>query len=321
MIGQRVESQPTFPWEAASLFAVALGLVAISAATGTPHSAVAAILPVAIGAALLFNRPARFAAELAEEGLQISDPPHLIPYSAIEGLTVAGKPTRARSPLYIFHAAGVVAVPPRLNVPTRELYGFLASRLSESGSRNVPASLQKYLQQQTETFGDAEVLSFRARPHLTPVARKRKVAACLAGVGAAVAWVAIGFLAGREFIHWIIIGGLMAVIFGMAALAYGLHRQRASHIQDWQKSGLVLGPGGLALVQGDIRGEMRWQDLGNVEYWPVAPSSFLASAPGVRGIILAVPGARIVIADIYDRPLPLIYDRIRSYWQGREANA
>ena len=39
-----------------------------------------------------------------------------------------------------------------------------------------------------------------------------------------------------------------------------------------------------------------------------------------RGIHLLVEGTRIVIADLYDRPLPLIYDHIRSYWQVRDAN-
>ena len=39
------------------------------------------------------------------------------------------------------------------------------------------------------------------------------------------------------------------------------------------------------------------------------------------GLILDVAGANVVIADIYDRPISLIQDRIAAYWQGPDANA
>jgi len=73
---------------------------------------------------------------------------------------------------------------------------------------------------------------------------------------------------------------------------------------------------------------MRWGELRNLEYRH-SPRSFGLESRGLwadnagpeRGIHLIVEGARIVIADIYDRPLPLIYDRIRSYWRGPDANA
>jgi hypothetical protein len=327
MIGQRIEGRPGPPPGAVLLFAAALALFAWSAAIASPHPAIAAFLPMAIGAALLLTRPRPFAAELTEEGLVLTEPAGLIPYAAIEGLTVAGKPTGSRVPLYIFHAAGVVAVPPRLTVPTRDVYGFLASRISESGSREVSAPLAEYLRRQVETFGDAKVFSFCPRPHSTPHSRMRAVGVCLAIVATGMVWLVVGICGGEKYLPWSIIGGFLAFLFALFALGFGFEGRR-SQIKNWRQSGLVIGPAGLALVQGDMRGELRWGELRKVEYRH-RPQSFRLEGVGHRwesqtphrGIHLIVEGARIVIADIYDRPLPLIYDRIRSYWQGREANA
>ncbi len=328
MIGQRIEAQPGRPWGAALLSGVALLLLVGAIASASPHFAVAAILPLAIASAMLLTRPGRFSAELTEEGLELTDSALLIPYAAIEGLTVTGKPTRPRAPLYVFHAGGVVAVPAQLNLPTNELFGFLASRMSESGSRDVPAPLVKYLSRQAETFGDAKVFSFRARPHPTPYPRKRAVAVCLAVAATGLAWLVVGIALGKNYAPWAVIGGFLAFLFALFAGAFRLESGRRTRIKNWRQSGLVIGPAGLALIQGDMRGELRWGELRKIEYRE-KPRSFrlegtafrLEADTPQRGIHLVVEGARIVIADIYDRPLPLIYDRIRSYWQGREANA
>jgi hypothetical protein len=326
MIGQRIESRPAPPVGAGLSAVATLLLIVWSVAVASAHPAVAAFLPLAIGTALLLTRSEPFAAELTVEGLEVGDPLQQIPYPAIEGLTVTGKPTRPRAPLYVFHAAGVLAVPPRLNVPTNELFGFLVSRISESGSRDVPVPLLKYLNRQMETFGDAKVFSFRARPHPTPHPRKRAVAVCLAVAATGLAWVATGMIGDNEYFPWAVAGGFLAFLFALFALGFGFEGRR-SQIKNWRQSGLVIGPAGLALIQGDMRGELLWRELRKVEFRH-RPQSFRLEGIGHRwesqtphrGIHLIVEGARIVIADIYDRPLPLIFDRIRSYWQGREAN-
>jgi hypothetical protein len=81
---------------------------------------------------------------------------------------------------------------------------------------------------------------------------------------------------------------------------------------------LLFGPGATDehIQTGTVAGELR-----NVVYRDKPRSFRLEADRPVRGIELVVPGATIVIADIYDRPLPLIYDRIVSYWRGRDANA
>ena len=80
-------------------------------------------------------------------------------------------------------------------------------------------------------------------------------------------------------------------------------------------SSLVLSPVGLALVQGDLQGELRWEQLRDVQLVS-KPRFFQMGQENVRtGIWLRVEGAQIVIADIYDRPLPIIFERIKAYWR------
>jgi hypothetical protein len=322
MIGQRIENRPGSPGCAGLMFVIAAGFVAWAIGIFSPHPALAAILPAFVGLALLLAQPRRFAATLTETGVELADRPEVIPYAAIDGLTVAGGATQSQTPLYIFHANGVVAVPPRLNVPTNELFSFLASRVAESGSREVPAPLLKYLNRQIETFGDAKVFSFRARPHATPVPRRRAVAVCLALTATGLIWIVVAIAAGKDYLPWGVVGGWFVFIFGLCALGFGLGQRRGS-IKNWRQSGLVIGPAGLALVQGDMKGELRWDELRKVEYRD-KPRSFRYEGIGSggrgpdRGIHLVVEGARIVIADIYDRPLPLVFDRIRAYWRRPE---
>ena len=65
------------------------------------------------------------------------------------------------------------------------------------------------------------------------------------------------------------------------------------------------------MVQGDIQGEVRWPELLEIRFNARPRGLNLgnqrAMLPGIR---LWVKGAEIVIADIYDRPLCVIYNRI-----------
>jgi hypothetical protein len=327
MIGQRIEAQPGTPWGEILSFAAGAAMLAWGVVVASPHPIVAAVLPLSVGLALTVTRQGPFIVEVTENGLEATDPPQHVPYAAIEGLTVGGKPTKVRAPLYVFFQAGVLFFPPRLTVPTSELFGFLAGRISEGGSRDVPTPLAKYLRAQAESFGDANVFSYRARPHPTPLSRKRSVAVSLAVAVTGIVWLIAGFAGGDQYFAWAVVGGIFAFMFTLSALGFAFER-KGPKIKNWRQSGLVIGPAGLALVQGDARGEMRWPELRKLEYRDRARSFrfegvgwHLETETPYRGIHLVVEGARIVIADIYDRPLPLIYDRIRTYWQGRDANA
>jgi hypothetical protein len=68
-------------------------------------------------------------------------------------------------------------------------------------------------------------------------------------------------------------------------------------------------------------GELAWEELRDVKLskgnsWQ--SSHTLADMHSVAAnIILKVEGAVIVIADVYDRPIALIYQNICHYWRGK----
>jgi hypothetical protein len=106
------------------------------------------------------------------------------------------------------------------------------------------------------------------------------------------------------------IGGFLSLVLWLA----GRQPRRAAGAGKRRRSGLVIAPDGLALLQGDLSGEMRWEELRDVKLAERAgPNS---TAPG---IVLQVKGAAITITDVYDRPVALIHQQICHYWRGQSA--
>jgi len=81
-----------------------------------------------------------------------------------------------------------------------------------------------------------------------------------------------------------------------------------------RRPGLVIAPDGLALVQGDLSGELGWEELRDVKLMQRAGPNGTAPA-----VVLHVKGAIITIADVYDRPVALIHQQICHYWRGQSA--
>jgi hypothetical protein len=327
MVGQRVESRPGTPVGTivGSLWTVLF--LAVAMISGSPHWAVFAVMPAAIALALWLTRPRPFVADLTEHGLEVHEPELSLPYEAITGLMVEGSPTASRVPVYLHHAGGMLRVPARLTIPSRELISFLIARIPPSGSRDLPEPLLPYLQGQESQFGPDKVFSYRARKYPDFRARRRAAAVCLAIALAGLAWVVLGTIGvqvigaarDNDYVMWIVFGVMIAFFFGLLAGAFRLGGGTL-RLKNWRASGLVITPSGLALAQGDMRGQLRWDELRNVQYRHKTPWFQFESRAPTRGIILSVEGAEILIADIYDRPLPLIYKQIRGYWQRQPAD-
>jgi hypothetical protein len=135
---------------------------------------------------------------------------------------------------------------------------------------------------------------------------------------AGVAWLGWG-VATLKADSWFLPVGSLCFLFGglLALLLWAVSRQTnaALGVKRWRRSGLVLGPDGLALVQGDLRGNLRWDEVLNVTL-KGRPTGFGVGYERTgRGIHLKVEGAAIVIADVYNRPLHAIYQRILKCWE------
>jgi hypothetical protein len=312
MIGERIESRRRFPFGAVFCFAVAAVFAGVAVAARNLHPAVFAVLPAAAGAGLLLGRGRPFRAEVTRDGLEIEEPPLVLAYEDIEAVHMPGKPDQAHAPIQLFYDGGWVQIPQRVSVHSGELFRFLLDRLPRSGSRDLPPILARYCERQEARYGSDRVFSYRARPRRIVTQQRTAVAVCLAGALAGLAWVAAGAALGKEGVGWIVCGIFMAVLFGIFALAFGF-ATAGPRIQNWRQSGLVISPEGLALVQGDMRGELRWDELRDIRFR--TKPGFLATSPQLQGIHLVVAGATITIADLYDRPLDLIHERLLAGWK------
>jgi hypothetical protein len=79
-------------------------------------------------------------------------------------------------------------------------------------------------------------------------------------------------------------------------------------IKNWRESSLVVSPAGLALAQGDLKGELRWKELRKVKLRE-------RGTTGQRRIEMRVEGAQIDIMDLYDSPISEIHRQIMHYWE------
>jgi hypothetical protein len=84
-----------------------------------------------------------------------------------------------------------------------------------------------------------------------------------------------------------------------------------TRVKNWDKACLVICPGGFALVQGPLKGEMRWEELKKIQVRE--KSSFASGTEHGPGMVLTVAGASILIADIYHRPIGYIHELIEDY--------
>jgi hypothetical protein len=125
-------------------------------------------------------------------------------------------------------------------------------------------------------------------------------------------------LAAREYEPWLVFGILLSIFSALGLLLLYLSQKSDKAIgRSLEKSELVISPTGIAVKQGDLQGHLRWGELLDIRFPTRGRSSFVfTSEERLGGIHLVIAGAKIRIADVYDRPIALIYRLIRGYWKG-----
>ena len=123
-------------------------------------------------------------------------------------------------------------------------------------------------------------------------------------------WSVIGFSGIGETAPGL--GGVVVVLVGAGLYAASFADALAADpaLRNWKNASLVIGPQGMAMVQGTIQGEVRWPELLDIRFQSKPRGFTIGSSSAIHGILLRVKGANIVIADIYDRPLYVIHNRI-----------
>src|SRR5207248_4063767 len=156
---------------------------------------------------------------------------------------------------------GYCTIPDRLNIPSEDVYRFLVNQpLSVSDDRTVPAALANFLHLQESLYGRGKVWVFRPGAVFPFRAGNRHgIAIGLAFLSAGLLWIGIG-IAKPAFAGWFAVGMVFAIVGFLLALLLWLGPVRNPRIKNWRQSCLVLSPGGIGLMQGHLRGELKWQE-------------------------------------------------------------
>lgn len=325
MIGETIQARARFPGAAVVFLLPGGGLVALAVAQHNPHWALGSIPLFLIAVALWWLRPRAFVAHFTEDALEVMEPRVSIPFAELQGLQAKGRPADPAKkgprsyPIQVFHQKGALMIPAGLDVPSDAVYLFLLAQFPPGGSREVNPALRTYLRQQLETFGPDRVWSYKARQVLgRSLVARRGVAVCLAVLASGVVWAVAGGIMGKGSEAWLAMGIVVALFGGLFAFLFWLdawQKGGENRLKKWREASLVISPLGLALVQGDVQGQMRWDELRDVSLRNKPPSFGLHRDHTMTGIILRFEGAQIPIVDVYERPLPIIYQRIKDYWQ------
>lgn len=321
MIGTTVRSSLSFPVATLLCLVAALLLLVGAVVVRNLHPALVAGPFLVLALFCFLAQPRRVVLHFTEEGIEVARPvAEFIAYDAIETLRPFGRSHNFRAEgkerfaFNVVHSGGVLHVPARLNVSSEAVLQFLDSQLPRRNDPDLPSSLRQHAERETERFGKRKVTAYSARAHLGYRTGFRNGVAYLGFVLACgVLLLSGGILSAQpnsrpDDAAGYIAAGLLVGIFG--SLGWLVIRLLVGHggvrgIRQWQRSGLVISPSGLALEQGDLTGELEWEEIRDVKL----------DARQRFGILVRIEGANILIADLYRAPLSHLLEAIRDNWR------
>lgn len=300
---------------------IGIGLFAGGVLQSNRHLMIAAALPMAIALGIELGRARAVTLILEEEGVSFPDLNQWMDYDDVQSVIVGGVARSAsdlklRGVLVLSTNELRIDVPERGDVPRGELYRELLERIPAATGSQLEGSLQAFQQQETEAFGPQRVFAFRVRERVHAKPRRPDQLVWPLMLLVAIVWVVIGAL-GREYEAWVA-GG---VVCGIGALVgWGLSvaggRVGAPRWKFSLQEGLVVAPTGIALRLGESKGKLRWDELLALKLR--SGTRHFALSHGPTGIVLTVKGAEILVPDVFERPLGVIFRQMEHYWRGPE---
>ncbi len=318
-----------FCWATGFWGSVAVALFCVGHFTDNVHWIILALAPGLLAAGTWFFRPREFRGVLGEDGLEVENPGRKIPYSEIQGILMAGRlqdpasPRLKAGPVVITHRGGVLRIPAALNVPITKVYQAVFSRVPLSGSGPLGAEMEGHLRQEQSLFGPERVHFFglrscRGRVFLTTRGQVCSFLLMLCGIAWCFAPLAVeGRRGNQDFDPMAWLGfGIMLAFVSLSFLLLLYARANGPPRRKLGRPQLVISPSGIALVQGDLKGHLRWDELRDVRLAERVRGLTFDSRDALAPLQLLIAGAVIRIPDVYDRPLPMIHGLIRRYWKG-----
>ncbi|MEW4491112.1 hypothetical protein AB1L42_23760 [Thalassoglobus sp. JC818] len=293
-----------------ALFLAACGLifVAIGIIFRESNWFVASILPWTLFAFLLSTYSPGQVISFEDDALKFDDGRE-IPYEDIQGISIGTRIPGHRSetfpsgPMRISHRQGIETLKGLPRKEAAQVYHQLIDRIPTTGSDSVAEPLVGRLQRDRETFDSELVSSYCARQSRDLDGNDLR----LATYTIIVATIAMGLSLYFEESAWIV--RLVGVVI-ICLICFIGSTTKPSLIKNAERSSLVISPRGLALLQGPLVGQIKWEEIREVSCKP----STMGYYP-IPAITILVPGARIQINDVYDRPLGIIYERIQTFWE------
>lgn len=266
------------------------------------HLLILSLAPFAIAFAAFFSRREPLIVEFHDDGMEVRSPDlEYIPYGSIEALTIGNEPSDQFS-FAVLHRNGALNFPASINFDSRDVYRFLRRELPEEEIIGPPPSLRHFMRGQDEQFGEEKVFAYRslAGPRIETGLIAIYASAALFAVS--ILWILIGSAA-HGYRDWIVAGVLLCLV-SAAAFIIMLTSRRPSTTSPGD-GGIVIAPAGIAVEQGPLLGQMRWEEITDIELNRMT-----------RSLCVHVLGGILNLRDDYHRSLRLIYRRLLDYWEG-----
>jgi len=231
-------------------------------------------------------------------------------HKTVLGRAVNTKPDSiAPGPIAVLHAGGYLFLPEKMNVSSVELGKFLVGRLPQMPEKEVHPSLADYAQEQLAKFGPDKVVCIHQRDSSHQSQPKNNTSVFgLALLYSGIVWFvsSIVLMNGdnqktvEAFSAWLGVA-ILSIILGFL---FWLARRRKSDSKliDPISNGracIVLGPAGLGLAQGKLKGKLRWEEITGIKNGPEKKFG----RAGQNALQLSIIGGEIAILDVYDRSL------------------
>jgi hypothetical protein len=196
-------------------------------------------------------------------------------------------------------------LPQKINIEASELIRFLLSKAPRQPSRPVHSLLMEYFAEQQSKFGSEKVHVIHARELMAAPGRRRLrrwVTAAIAFTG--IAWIALAVALGpmsrdaELYGAWIALG--CVAVFLTVPVYFAMRSGDGtadSQVAKFPHACIVIGPAGLAMVQGEIQGAIRWDEITKVT---TKISQWLRTSR-TSGVQILVRGGEILVLDIYER--------------------
>jgi hypothetical protein len=324
VIGTQVTARGRIPWTGIVFLLIGAGFVFAYVQTRETRFALIAALPLLIAAAFFLTRERGFFTKLTAEGLELDSPPWRVAYGTIRRIYWDARGRADHFGMTLDLGDSSIRIPANLNVSSRELHDFLDARVPGTNAAQLPSDLAGFLQAQQADFGADRVWHFSLRER---GARQNRLSTTVAVAIAISLSAVIWFVYGIAVVHnnatdisFVFFGPFLLLV---AALVYVIGTRHGALPKSVRRSpgGLVIAPAGLALVQGKVQGQLRWDELRNVIHVAKPRPFSLNNHHNLPGLWLDVDGASIQILDVYDKPPHVIHRRILAVWKGPGGSA